>query len=83
LNLLIGSPETLPNITGQVGVPTGGASYTGAFEKRAGNYQAAISTATDFAGNIFFDASKSSSVYKTGAHVQSANLTYQVWLRKA
>ena len=82
-NLLIAQPQTLPEISGNCGLPNGGSSYNGAFYKGAGTYETLVSNTGVNLGVIKFAASRSSPVYKAGANVQPNTITTRIWLRQA
>ena len=86
-NLLIGHPETLPNITGTASLwGWAGRSTSGAFSLVATSSQNITAWQADanygYAG-VTFSAANSNSIYKNGAHVQPNTLTIRHYLRTA
>lgn len=69
--------ESLPNITGGVGSVTGGTT-NGAFYISGSNSKGSAQDGTD--SNCYMDASRSSSVYQTGAKVNPDYVKYRAYV---
>ena len=87
-NLLIGSPETLPNITGFIQIVNydnnnlvaGGAFYRDTEITQTTEY-AGVTSAHKVRATARFSANISNKTYQTNAHVQPNNISCRSWLR--
>ena len=75
--------EGLPNITGEVKIGSRGADESGALKTSGGSDGGDDASSATQRGRLYFNASKSNSIYGASAHVTPANYGIIIWRRYA